>query len=881
MHPISYIFLKRFFLFASVSSLLTIELYAQSTSWTGATNTDWNTNSNWSAGVPLSTTDVFITNVTNDPVISSAAVAQTVYINAGALLTISATFSLTIIGSTATQSIWNIGTLSNYGIININSSVSVGNYGIFNQATLNNYPGAVINIDRCLFAGLLNSGTLANDGTIIIGATTSVATYGIYNIATFNNNNGGIIKIDRSIYSGIYNTGVITNVATITIGAVANIGNYCFINEATVNNNTGGVINLDRASNNALFNNGIINNLAMINIGATAVSGSFGINNQNNINNNSGGIINIDQLIDGGIYNNGTITNVATINIGTLSSIGYYGIYNDATFNNNANGIIKIDRSSLLGISKFNGTFTNNASITIGAIVPIVNLIIGDVGAFINNTGGILNGTGNLPGTNFYHTAGTLSPGYSSGKMTFTTSSNFTNSTLSMEAVSAGGVGGIDFDQIVITGTATVGASTYLNLKFNYAIECKTTFDVLTATSVVGTIPTGNISFSNVGPGNVTAVSVSYPGGNTIRITVTTPLDTKVPVFNCATLTTINYYTQAPNCINNSDVGIPVAVDLCEGNINGIGSRSDNATINAPWPLGTTIITWNFIDASSNVKTCTQNVIVNDVDIPLIIRNGLAVVDICEDDTYIDAGATANDNCDGNLTSNIVTFNPVNTSIPATYTVTYNVSDAAINAAFQVTRSVIVHPLPATTCPSDFTICKTSGNVTLSGASPVGGSFSGAGVSGGIFDPLVAGAGMHTITYSYTDANACIGTCTFVITVFNPPILNVSDGMYYCTLAEAISSSNTNDGEEIRVPAGTYMDACLMVNKSLKFTAVGGPVIMNCFEMNGSGKDMTLGSNFTINTLTLTLGKVHTNGYNLKCGTILHTSGSDSYVVTD
>ena len=46
---------------------------------------------------------------------------------------------------------------------------------------------------------------------------------------------------------------------------------------------------------------------------------------------------------------------------------------------------------------------------------------------------------------------------------------------------------------------------------------------------------------------------------------------------------------------------------------------------------------------------------------------------------YTDAGATATDNIDGSITSSIVTVNPVDIDTVGTYTVTYNVSDAAGN----------------------------------------------------------------------------------------------------------------------------------------------------------------------------------------------------------
>ena len=75
---------------------------------------------------------------------------------------------------------------------------------------------------------------------------------------------------------------------------------------------------------------------------------------------------------------------------------------------------------------------------------------------------------------------------------------------------------------------------------------------------------------------------------------------------------------------------------------------------------------------------------------PVITLLGDAAVSIEVGDTYIDAGATAKDNYDGDITSNIVTVSNVDTAIVGSYTVTYDVSDANGNAAATVTRIVSV-----------------------------------------------------------------------------------------------------------------------------------------------------------------------------------------------
>ncbi|MCH2104932.1 MAG: beta-propeller fold lactonase family protein [Planctomycetes bacterium] len=57
---------------------------------------------------------------------------------------------------------------------------------------------------------------------------------------------------------------------------------------------------------------------------------------------------------------------------------------------------------------------------------------------------------------------------------------------------------------------------------------------------------------------------------------------------------------------------------------------------------------------------------------------------------YVDAGATATDEEDGDLTADIVVGGDVNEAVLGSYTLTYNVTDSAGNEADQVTRVVVV-----------------------------------------------------------------------------------------------------------------------------------------------------------------------------------------------
>ena len=80
---------------------------------------------------------------------------------------------------------------------------------------------------------------------------------------------------------------------------------------------------------------------------------------------------------------------------------------------------------------------------------------------------------------------------------------------------------------------------------------------------------------------------------------------------------------------------------------------------------------------------------INDIKAPIITLLGNSTISITQYTTYIDAGATAIDNVDGDLTSSIVVTGNPNMNVIATYTITYNVSDVAGNTA-SASRQVAV-----------------------------------------------------------------------------------------------------------------------------------------------------------------------------------------------
>jgi len=96
------------------------------------------------------------------------------------------------------------------------------------------------------------------------------------------------------------------------------------------------------------------------------------------------------------------------------------------------------------------------------------------------------------------------------------------------------------------------------------------------------------------------------------------------------------------------------------------------------------------LDNGGNVSSAATTTITLDTTAPTMTLLGNATISQNQGQTYTDAGATATDAIDGDLTNSISTSGTVNTNVPGTYTITYSVSDAAGNAAISVTRTVTI-----------------------------------------------------------------------------------------------------------------------------------------------------------------------------------------------
>lgn len=95
----------------------------------------------------------------------------------------------------------------------------------------------------------------------------------------------------------------------------------------------------------------------------------------------------------------------------------------------------------------------------------------------------------------------------------------------------------------------------------------------------------------------------------------------------------------------------------------------------------------------------------------------------------------------------------------------YFKSGASTNASTLFVDDISVTSIPLVTFSPLSSVCTSTPVFTLSDGQPIGGTYSGPGVSGNTFDPAAAGVGTHTLTYTFTDGNGISNFATSNITV--------------------------------------------------------------------------------------------------------------------
>ncbi|UKN01267.1 PKD domain-containing protein [Paracrocinitomix mangrovi] len=315
-------------------------------------------------------------------------------------------------------------------------------------------------------------------------------------------------------------------------------------------------------------------------------------------------------------------------------------------------------------------------------------------------------------------------------------------------------------------------------------------FDMLGGTPDAGGTWTGPSALTGGSLGTFTP-GVNTPGVYTYSVTGTgacvagTPATATVTVSAGSADATIT--PAGPFCDNAAAVTL-TAVDP-GGTWSGTGIT--NATTGTFDPAvagpGTHTITYTISGACSDVDTETITVNAS-ADATITAVGPFCQTDAAITLSAVDGGGTWSGTGITNATTG--TFDPA-VAGPGTHTITYTIGGTCGDVQ---TTSIVINALANATITAVGPFCDTDPAITLN-AVDAGGTWSGTGITNtttGAFDPAVAGAGTHTITY--TIAGSCGDVQTTDIVVNNVADATITAVGPFCDVDAAVTLSAVDAG---------------------------------------------------------------------------------------
>lgn len=351
-----------------------------------------------------------------------------------------------------------------------------------------------------------------------------------------------------------------------------------------------------------------------------------------------------------------------------------------------------------------------------------------------------------------------------------------------------------------------------------------------------------------VSPASTTTYTVTVTDANMCSQTAST-------VITVNPLPMVNAGTYPAQCVSATTLALSGTPSGGTFSGPGVSGNNFNASVAG---TGSKTITYTYTNGNGCTNTATTNIMVNALP---MVNAGMYPAQCVSASTLALSGTPSG----GSFSGPGVSGNNFNASVAGTgskiITYTYTDGNGCTNSA---TTNIIVNALPIVNAGMYPAQCFTNTMLALAG-SPMGGTFSGPGVTGNNFDASVAGVGTHTITYSYTDGNGCSNSATTSITVNALPV--VSAGMYpaQCVSSTMFALSGTPSGGTFSGPgvSGNNFDASV--------AGVGTHTITYDFT-NGSGCSNSATTSITVNALPM----VSAGSYTAQCvsSTVLPLAGS-------
>jgi len=229
--------------------------------------------------------------------------------------------------------------------------------------------------------------------------------------------------------------------------------------------------------------------------------------------------------------------------------------------------------------------------------------------------------------------------------------------------------------------------------------------------------------------------------------------------------------TYSPVCVDAANVAL--VGSPAGGTFSGTGVASNSFDPS----VGTQLITYDYTDPAGCFGSSTTTITVNPLPIvdagvySAVCSNGssVALVGTPSGGTFAGTGVTGS------------TFNPTSGTQTITYSYT-NVNGCTNSDVATIT----VNAIPVVSAGSYPAVCADASPVSLVGT-PVGGTFSGTGVTGNTFNPT---SGTQTITYTYTSPQNCTNSSTALIQVNNLPTINAGSDVTICAGSSVTLSGN-------------------------------------------------------------------------------------------
>jgi hypothetical protein len=304
-----------------------------------------------------------------------------------------------------------------------------------------------------------------------------------------------------------------------------------------------------------------------------------------------------------------------------------------------------------------------------------------------------------------------------------------------------------------------------------------------TAGLCTGTVTLGApVTSDNCGVASVTndaPITGIFPVGTTTVIwTVTdihgnksTATQTVVIVDNekpTISVTNVNVNNDAGKCGASITIAQPITADNCDI-ASVVGVRSDNASLSAEYPVGTTTITWKVTDIHGNDATTTQTVVVSDTELPVVKTNNIVVQLGANGQASITTSQINNGSTDNCAIASIVLDKMnFNCSNVGENTVLLTVTDIHGNSASANATVTVQDNILPTVITQPVTVTLVNGAASVTATQVNNGSFDNCGIATMTVSPAnfnCNNIGSNTVILTVTDVNGNTNTRSAIVTV--------------------------------------------------------------------------------------------------------------------